>query len=90
MATSYNKLFKLLIDKNMMKGELCRLSGISKASLSKLKTGQSVSVSLIEKICCTLNCDYGDIMEYIPAKSEEKLRHLNTEKPKNTIVIEIE
>lgn len=66
MATSYNKLFKLLIDKNMMKGELCRLSGVSKASLAKLKTGQSVSVSLIEKLCCALGCDYGDIMEYVP------------------------
>ena len=71
VSTSYNKLFKLLIDKNMMKGELCRLSGVSKASLAKLKTGQSVSVSLIEKLCCVLDCDYGDIMEYIPNKQKE-------------------
>ena len=71
VSTSYNKLFKLLIDKNMMKGELCRLSGVSKASLAKLKTGQSVSVSLIEKLCCVLDCDYGDIMEYIPEKQKE-------------------
>jgi DNA-binding Xre family transcriptional regulator len=66
MATSYNKLFKLLIDRNMMKGELCQLSGVSKASLAKLKTGQNVSVALIEKICRVLDCDYGDIMEYLP------------------------
>ena len=71
MATSYNKLYKLLIDKNMMRGELCHLSGVSKASLAKLKTGQSVSVSILEKICRVLNCDYGDIMEYIPDKPKE-------------------
>ena len=71
MATSYNRLFKLLIDKNMMKGELCKLSGVSKASLAKLKTGQNISVALLEKICGTLNCDYGDILEYIPDKPKE-------------------
>jgi len=68
MATSYNKLFKLLIDKNIMKRELCQLSGVSKASLAKLKTGQNVSVALLDKICCALECDYGDIMEYRPNK----------------------
>ena len=73
MATSYNRLFKLLIDKNMMKGELCRLSGVSKASFAKLKTGQNISVALLEKICCVLDCDYSDIMEYIPDRPNEGL-----------------
>ncbi len=72
MSTSYNKLFKLLIDKGMAKGELCRLSGVSKASVAKLKTGQSVSVSILEKICCTLNCDYGDIMQFMPDNPNDK------------------
>ena len=71
MATSYNRLFKLLIDKNMMKGELCQLSGVSKASLAKLKTGQNISVALLEKICGVLDCGYGDIMEYVPDKPKE-------------------
>ena len=66
MATSYNKLYKLLIDKGMKKGDLCKASGVSKASVAKLGTGQSVSVSLLEKICRSLDCDYGDIMEYVP------------------------
>ena len=66
MATSYNKLYKLLIDKGMKKGDLCRASGVSKASIAKLATGQSVSVSILEKICHSLDCDYGDIMEYLP------------------------
>ena len=72
MATSYNKLFKLLIDKNIMKGELCQLSGVSKASLAKLKTGQNISVALLEKICRALDCDFSDIMEYIPDKPKEE------------------
>jgi DNA-binding Xre family transcriptional regulator len=72
MSTSYNKLFKLLIDKGMAKGELCRLSGVSKASVAKLKTGQSVSVSLIEKICLALDCDFGDVMEYVSDKPKEE------------------
>ena len=71
MATSYNRLFKLLIYKSMMKGELCQLSGVSKVSLAKLKTGQNISVALLEKICDVLECDYGDIMEYVPDKLKE-------------------
>lgn len=55
MATSYNKLFKLLIDKKLKKGELCRASGVSKTTLAKLAAGQNVSVSILEKICAALN-----------------------------------
>ena len=66
MATSYNKLYKLLIDRKIKKGDLCRLSGVSKATIAKLGTGQSVSVAILEKICCALDCDYADIMEYVP------------------------
>ncbi|MDR1536795.1 MAG: helix-turn-helix transcriptional regulator [Clostridiales bacterium] len=51
-----------------MKVELCRLSGVSKASMAKFKTGKSVSASLIEKLCRALDCDYCDIMKYIPDK----------------------
>ena len=71
MATSYNKLYKLLIDRNMKKGDLSRLSGVSKASIAKLATGQSVTVSILEKICYALNCDYADIMEYVPDKNPD-------------------
>ncbi|MDR2590275.1 MAG: helix-turn-helix transcriptional regulator [Oscillospiraceae bacterium] len=66
MATSYNKLYKILIDKGMKKGDLCKVSGVSKASVAKLGIGQSVSVSLFEKIYHALDCDYGNIMEYVP------------------------
>ena len=52
----------------MKKGDLCRLSGVSKASIAKLSTGQSVTVNILEKICCALNCNYADIMEYVHDK----------------------
>ena len=68
MATSYNKLYKLLIDRGMKKGDLCRLSGVSRASVAKLNSGQSVTVTILEKICQALDCDYADIMEYIRDK----------------------
>ncbi|MDR0381394.1 MAG: helix-turn-helix transcriptional regulator [Oscillospiraceae bacterium] len=70
MATSYNKLWKLLIDRNMLKGELSRRSGVSKATLAKMRSGSSVSVHLLDNICRALGCDYGDIMEHVPDKRD--------------------
>jgi len=63
MGVKYNKLFKLLIDKKMMKSELCRLSGVSKTTLAKLGKDKSVTVDALEKICNALRCDFSDIME---------------------------
>ena len=63
MRASYNKLFKLLIDKKMKKGELCALAGISSTSLAKLNRGESVTTDILVKICGVLECDFSDIME---------------------------
>ena len=63
MTASYNKLFKLLIDKKMKKGELCKAAGISGTSLAKLARGESVTTDILIKICRVLNCDFADIME---------------------------
>lgn len=62
---SYNKLWKLLIDKNLNKKKLMELSGISTSSVAKLTKGQNVTTDVLCKICKSLNCDFGDIMEYI-------------------------
>jgi DNA-binding Xre family transcriptional regulator len=70
MVASYNKLFKLLIDRKMKKGELCRAAGISGTSLSKLARGESVTTELLIRICRVLKCDFADIMELEP--DEEK------------------
>lgn len=65
MAVSYNKLWKLLIDKNMNKTELKEASGISFNVVARMGKGDTVSMETIEKICFTLNCDIGDIMEVV-------------------------
>ena len=63
MGVSYNKLFKMLIDKNMKKGELCAAASVSPSSLAKLRNGENVNTDLIVRICRTLQCEPGDIME---------------------------
>ena len=63
MRANYNKLFKLLIDKRMKKGELCVAAGISGTSLAKLNRGECVTTNVLIKICAVLKCDFADIME---------------------------
>ena len=63
MGFSYNKLWKLLIDKKMNKQDLKRISGISTASIAKLGKGENITTDVLLKICETLNCDISDIME---------------------------
>ncbi|ACL18701.1 transcriptional regulator, XRE family [Desulfitobacterium hafniense DCB-2] len=66
MAISYNKLWKLLIDKGMNKQELKQLSGISTTSIAKLGKGENITTDVLLKICKALNCDIADIMEVVP------------------------
>ena len=66
MYFSYNKLFKLLIDKKMKKKDLQEAAGLSPASIAKLSKGQYVSMDVLVKICQALDADIGDIMEIIP------------------------
>lgn len=63
---SYKKLWKLLIDKNMNKKDLIEKTGISTSSMAKLTKGENVTTDILCKICKVLNCDFKDIMEYIP------------------------
>jgi putative transcriptional regulator len=65
MAVCYKKLWKLLIDKDLKKKDLCAMAGISSASVTKMGKGGTVNTVVIEKICTALNCDVGDIMEII-------------------------
>lgn len=62
---SYNKLWKLLIDKGINKKKLMQLTGISSSSMAKLTKGENVTTDMLCKICEALNCDFKDIMEYI-------------------------
>ncbi len=66
MAISYRKLWKLLIDKDMKKKDLRIQSGISTNALAKLGKNERVTTDVLEKVCLTLQCDVGDIMEISP------------------------
>ena len=66
MAISYNKLWKRLIDQNLTKMEMMHQSKISSNVLARLGKNKPVSMESVEKICRTLKCDIGDVMEFIP------------------------
>lgn len=63
MIFSYKKLWKLLIDRDIKRKELCTMAGISSATLAKMSKGESVTTDSLLKICVTLQCDISDIME---------------------------
>lgn len=63
MAISYKKLWKLLIDRDMLKKDLQKKAGISSASITKLGKNENVNTDILEKICKALDCDISDIME---------------------------
>ncbi len=63
MAVSYNKLWKLLIDKNMKKKELGEAAGISNSLIAKLGKNENVTVDILVKICSALDCGIEDILE---------------------------
>lgn len=65
MRISYNKLWKLLIDKDMNKMELKEAAGISAASIAKLGKGGNITTDVLLKICETLNVHLDDIMETV-------------------------
>lgn len=72
MKVSYNKLWKLLIDKNMNKNELRTKIKMGPNTLAKMGRNENVSMDVLQRICLELHCDIGDIMEFIPdEKSEE-------------------
>ena len=63
MAISYNKLWKLLIDKNMTKTELREMAEFSTVTLAKLGKNQHVSTEILTRICEVLDCDVDEIVE---------------------------
>jgi putative transcriptional regulator len=65
MGVSYNKLWKLMIDRNYNKSELRALTGIGTNTLAKLSKNQQVSMEVLLKICSHLDCDISDICEFI-------------------------
>ena len=65
MEVSYKKLWKLLIDRDMKKKELCEKAGISSASVTKMGRNGHVSTEILVRICTALDCQIEDIMEVV-------------------------
>lgn len=70
MTISYNKLWKLLIDKGMKKGELQKRAQISASSIAKLGKNENVNTDILIKICTALECELSDIMELVPCNQD--------------------
>ena len=67
----YKKLWKLLIDRDMKKKDLCALAHISPASVTKMGRNGHVTTEVLQKICVALDCQIGDVMEIIPTEDGE-------------------
>ena len=65
MAICYNKLWKLMIDKNINKTQLCEKAGITTNAMAKLGKNETVQVEILAKICKVLDCNVEDIIEVI-------------------------
>jgi DNA-binding Xre family transcriptional regulator len=70
MKISYKKLWKLLIDRDMSKGEFRKLTNISSSTSSKLNRGETVNTDVLLRICAALNCDTSDIMEVVSDEAD--------------------
>ena len=66
MAVSYKRLWKLLVDKEMSKSDLRKKAEIAPNTMTKLRRDEEVSLTILSKICKTLQADFGDIVEYVP------------------------
>jgi len=71
MAISYNKLWKLLVDKKMSKADLRKAAGIAPNTMTRLRRDEEVTLTVLNKICKTLEVDIGDIMEFLPEPDAE-------------------
>lgn len=71
MAISYNKLWKLLVDKKMSKADLRKAAGIAPNTMTRLRRDEEVTLTVLNKICKALDVDIGDIMEFLPEQSKE-------------------
>lgn len=66
MAVSYKRLWRLLVEKEMSKSDLRKKADIAPNTMTKLRRDEDVSLTILSKICKTLNVDFGDIVEYVP------------------------
>ena len=72
ITISYNKLWKLLIDRKMSRADLRRAADISPNTLTRLSRDEEVSLSILKKICSCLQVNIGDICEFVPDTDDKK------------------
>lgn len=65
MAISYNKLWKLLVDKKMSKADLRKAAGIAPNTMTRLRRDEEVTLSVLNRICAALDVNIGDVMEFV-------------------------
>lgn len=71
MSVSYNKLWKMLIDKNITKTQLTHMAGITTNAMAKLGRNEDVRVKTLEQLCTSLDCKLDDIMEFVPDNNQK-------------------
>lgn len=71
MAISYNRMWKLLVDKKMSKADLRKAAAIAPNTMTKLRRDEPVNLAVLGRICDVLNCDYGDLIEYVPKEETD-------------------
>lgn len=76
MAVSYDKLWKLLVDKKMSRAELRKVADISSNTLTRMIKDEPVTLELLSRICNKLDCDFGDIVTYV---SDSKTKNFTIE-----------
>lgn len=74
MPVNYNKLWKMLIDKEISKTELTHLASITTNAMAKLGKNEDVRVNTLEKLCTTLDCKLDDIVEFVPEENKKGKR----------------
>ena len=65
MAVSYNKLWNILIDRKMSRADLRKAAEITPNTMTKMRRDESVHLNILERICKVLDCNFGDIVDYI-------------------------
>jgi DNA-binding Xre family transcriptional regulator len=75
MTVSYNKLWKLLVDKKMSKADLRKAAGIAPNTMTKLRRDEEVSLAILGKICATLHVNIGDIIDLIQDETAVEAHH---------------
>ena len=71
MAVCYNKLWKILIDRNMSKTQLIKAAKLTTNSMARMGRNEDVRVEVLAKICMTLGCTMDDILDILPDLSQE-------------------